>query len=517
MPTMTGFVNSRSSTPVPGQPPVRPSMNESRRAALQKLKVWVPPTSLSQNQQVQDRPQTRGQAVAGNVQIKRDAYDTDVSTLDDTTTTVTERGADVPHQQQSYQQERYVRRERLPDGSYEDVEYVDEYETGSGSEVEDEDGHDEDDQHGTGQLADPDLMHAIANPSHSPTFNQVMQSKLQAAPKSYPSTTSGAPERIANQGYGDYAGKHYAVDDRNYKQVHPQQSHFAAQGPVPAQFQTAQPQRQQSIPFRHDQNQSAVKQPPPANAAIVLPDIPRNREQRRLEAEHAQMQPANANLNAAKPANTTRTIPSRAREPVTVEVAKTIESPKGTVMLHRAKGATKAQTNKQAPEQLGAMTEVADRVGNGESGEHFVETQNPIQMERAGQHPAWNPEQLEADQLDHDPDELFQMDYATLKNEPFDNDPRHPGSGNVFASLNLNEWERAGDWFFDQFSEIMQKLKAARQQKRELELDFEAEIEKRHQALVRKREVTDEALNAMKKSGGQVLAVTPKKKQKCKG
>ncbi|KAH0143012.1 hypothetical protein KCU67_g13766, partial [Aureobasidium melanogenum] len=84
----------------------------------------------------------------------------------------------------------------------------------------------------------------------------------------------------------------------------------------------------------------------------------------------------------------------------------------------------------------------------------------------------------------------------------------------LFSSLQLAQWEEAGDWFQERFSEIFGKLKAARKKRREMASEFEQQIAQRQQALTKKRKITDDALSEMKKSGSLVLESTPKKKQR---
>jgi F0F1-type ATP synthase membrane subunit b/b' len=84
----------------------------------------------------------------------------------------------------------------------------------------------------------------------------------------------------------------------------------------------------------------------------------------------------------------------------------------------------------------------------------------------------------------------------------------------LFSSLKIEQWEEAGDWFQGRFSEIFQKLKDARKKRRELASAFEKRIAQRQQALTKKRNITEEALSEMRKSGTQVLESTPRKKQR---
>lgn len=139
--------------------------------------------------------------------------------------------------------------------------------------------------------------------------------------------------------------------------------------------------------------------------------------------------------------------------------------------------------------------------------------------------------------LDYSAEDLFKMDYHELKAESFDVDPNASGFEfpsiqlgtdlnskldavaaldqqqqiNFFASLPINEWEQAGDWFVAQFGDVLNKLKTNRQEKREVAKAFENEIEKRHEAVSKKRKQTEDELSGMKESGVKVLQGTPKK------
>ncbi|GAB7351267.1 hypothetical protein MBLNU459_g1688t2 [Dothideomycetes sp. NU459] len=144
-------------------------------------------------------------------------------------------------------------------------------------------------------------------------------------------------------------------------------------------------------------------------------------------------------------------------------------------------------------------------------------------------------------ELDYDHDILKEKDLASLRAEPFDLDPRKVSRERVlaqditnatltnqvnavfrlgverqkeyFALLTIDEWEDAGDWFRDQFSAMLDRMKQARREKRKLAQSFEDEIERRHEAIAKRRRNTDAALADMRNSGMQVLQNTPKKKK----
>lgn len=149
----------------------------------------------------------------------------------------------------------------------------------------------------------------------------------------------------------------------------------------------------------------------------------------------------------------------------------------------------------------------------------------------------------EEDHLDYPYDEIVNMSYDTLKKEPFD---KAPGAqpfvfdnllesadiseqmaaafalrdgqpqADFFASLGIDDWEAAGDWFLDRFGGIISKLRETRIERREAARQFEREIEQRDIAINKKRKLTDAALDEMKSSGAAVLAGTPKRSKKTK-
>lgn len=148
-----------------------------------------------------------------------------------------------------------------------------------------------------------------------------------------------------------------------------------------------------------------------------------------------------------------------------------------------------------------------------------------------------NPEpEQSGPQLDYDLEELSKMTYDDLKKQPFDVAPnaaqfvlpnsqanaleeklsavsslQQSDQARFFESLNIDEWDEAGEWFMGRFADVFRKLKDTRAQRRRAAQDFETEIEKRHSAVGRKRKQMEDALLEMRKNGGQILQGTPKK------
>ena len=139
------------------------------------------------------------------------------------------------------------------------------------------------------------------------------------------------------------------------------------------------------------------------------------------------------------------------------------------------------------------------------------------------------------EQLDYDIDQLHEMNYPDLKKEPFDVNPNAQELDNgqqqeviadrmtairmmqteaqvqFFSGLPIREWEEGGDWFLDQFSNVLKQLKDVRQQRRKAAQEYEEEIEGRFMAVGQKRKQIDVALSEMRETGDKVLQGTPKK------
>ncbi|KAK5127832.1 hypothetical protein LTR85_004948 [Meristemomyces frigidus] len=146
------------------------------------------------------------------------------------------------------------------------------------------------------------------------------------------------------------------------------------------------------------------------------------------------------------------------------------------------------------------------------------------------------------ERLDYEPSELYAMEYRALKKAEFDIDPnaapfnmsndqsanslaeqlasvsrlQPKDQAHFMATLDISQWEDAGEWFLGRFAELVSRFKGARQAKRKAASRFEDEIEERHGAVSKKRKLTESALSEMKASGAQVLQGTPKKMKKMK-
>ncbi|OAT11684.1 hypothetical protein BDBG_07126 [Blastomyces gilchristii SLH14081] len=74
-----------------------------------------------------------------------------------------------------------------------------------------------------------------------------------------------------------------------------------------------------------------------------------------------------------------------------------------------------------------------------------------------------------------------------------------------FASLNIAEWEESGDWIIDQFSLLLQRTKAARHERRKVAAVFEREIERRYELVEAEGKGIGQRLEEMRTGGMDVL------------
>lgn len=165
--------------------------------------------------------------------------------------------------------------------------------------------------------------------------------------------------------------------------------------------------------------------------------------------------------------------------------------------------------------------------------------------ERYGQEPSSEEldelEQFEQQQqYDYDTEAIEKMQYSELHNQDFDDNPVKEASvlseednakplerrlevvqtmpednqRAFLSSLDLDDWEQAGDWFLERFGDVMKKMKDARKERRELAKGYEEEISKRHETVEGKKRSLENAMGEMSKNGAGVLrASTPAAKR----
>jgi hypothetical protein len=134
------------------------------------------------------------------------------------------------------------------------------------------------------------------------------------------------------------------------------------------------------------------------------------------------------------------------------------------------------------------------------------------------------------DALDYTPEQLADMPYTNLQEESFDLDPgaqplqfeaqlkstlqeslvsvrrlHTEEQQRFFASLPLGQWEDAGDWFLDQFSEVLNKIRDARKKRRQVAASLEGEVYSRYQEVETRKKKLDEVMAEMKATGVVVL------------
>ncbi|OAQ63083.1 extracellular mutant protein 11 domain-containing protein [Pochonia chlamydosporia 170] len=133
--------------------------------------------------------------------------------------------------------------------------------------------------------------------------------------------------------------------------------------------------------------------------------------------------------------------------------------------------------------------------------------------------------------LDYDDKILSSMTYQDLQEEPFDVVPQalgmnggHDASASklttrleqfqqqgereqhqFFSNMSIDDWENSGDWFADQFSGIMNRLRNARREKRQMIREFETEASHREEAIRVRTDTIDRKLTRMKHDGQRVV------------
>lgn len=134
--------------------------------------------------------------------------------------------------------------------------------------------------------------------------------------------------------------------------------------------------------------------------------------------------------------------------------------------------------------------------------------------------------------LDYNDAELHAMSYSDLRSQAFDFDPQTaalqqtavpPSGGTIedrldhyknkgsidqhqfFTRISIEEWDEAGDWFLEQFSSVVQKMKTARKNKRRLVAQFEEEISAREEAVRGKIEGIGRTLEDLKQEGQTMM------------
>lgn len=140
-------------------------------------------------------------------------------------------------------------------------------------------------------------------------------------------------------------------------------------------------------------------------------------------------------------------------------------------------------------------------------------------------------------ELDYDDGALAAMEYGALKEEAFDFDPAQAEAQSVseplrgtlpeklehflgkdeaeqasfFHKMPVKDWEASGDWLLERFGDILDRVKEARREKRNIVNAYENEIAEREEAVRNKIHGIGQTLNELKSSGeGMMLGKGPK-------
>jgi hypothetical protein len=150
-------------------------------------------------------------------------------------------------------------------------------------------------------------------------------------------------------------------------------------------------------------------------------------------------------------------------------------------------------------------------------------------------HPATPvPSEPEFQPLDYDVEKLKQMPFEALQNQSFDADPSRqsqPSQGRFaentklenklslvkstelaqqeefLKSLTMDEWEEAGDWFLQQFTDIVGKMRDARKEKRKITMKYEAEVAARYEVVDNRKKDMDQIMQNIRTQGASTLNI----------
>ncbi|KAH9826150.1 Extracellular mutant protein 11 [Teratosphaeria destructans] len=511
------------------------------------------PKSAAARQQSQEsgqrypphKRQTRSAAQSRDPSQKRGAiYETDASDADRTSTAHSERH--VFEEQQQQQRPIAQKHEEIPEHDFTE---------GPG---------DESDQ-STDQLAGPSRRISTKETDGDPEVARQrargFMQKSHMKGDSYPSTTSGAPSQMVTT-----KQPQPAVDRI------PSHSNLAGLPPGDEQRQRlGGPSRavlpQQASAQVQSQQHHQAREAPSARAPRTVP----------LTMQGGPIQnPAAAPMDVFEDVASTFTYAKRSQvhndpsRPEKRPNGQTVQSPSATQQFQSAKtgghqvlptyahgrsnGRVSAHPKALVDQQRPASPQVSPVQHDPNHLRHAYKPQNDIPQQEArapseAEYPGRDVNGFKVDQedevmgeelqFDYDHETLVSMKYEDVKAADFDVDPHAqpfhlPGDMSAdtlhgklasmrrfepqaqaafFASLPLSEWEEAGDWFMEQFGQTLAKYKHARQEKRKAAKQFEDEIARRHEAVSKKRKVTEDALMDMRQSGSQVLFGTPKGKK----
>jgi hypothetical protein len=376
----------------------------------------------------------------------------------------------------------------------------------------------------------------------SPTIGQI-----HLKGDSYPPTSAGVPSVTDQHDRSDArapgGGIHNLPVHAAERTSFGRHAHRQQPQPVNARHNLAttsqrHTQGQQAAPFHQPQDIKSVDPEPGSDfdvsAGFTFGQVPAARKEITVNASRMHNQ-------------ATKQRPSATELKAPAHRSHQIESEKQDVQLPIADTNSRAAIPDrhvfQQPEQAPLAVKNTSYLHSRDSHEvqHQMMAQDPPSDAFVEEDPAeqLEPQEHHEELLDYDPPELFNKDYQSLKAELFDQHPNAqpfvipgmPGTAKLadkmvsisgaepgmqaefFASLNIDEWEEAGDWFLDRFGDTIKALKNVRREKRKAARALEDEIEQRETHVSKKRAFTNVAMSGMKSSGAAVLLGTPGKKR----
>ncbi|KAL1799994.1 hypothetical protein ACET3X_000336 [Alternaria dauci] len=534
---MQGFVRGRTGSPSNAQPQGKPDRQANAASARIPVKNGHPRLQSQAPSDVPAREYVNARNSSAALQQtsqhrqpglgpgkKRDLYDTDAESID---TTVNQSVVQV---EDSQQKEQYHQQQGQVEGdeeSEEDEDEDDDEADGDGEEADEP----EDQYHYPGHELTPDDGDYLQRASlgHFPHAEKI--SFLQTADNrglptvdgdSYPSTTNG---ELSEWGIGQEAASNF----------------HDGRAPV-SQRQNANNQAVRMAALQHrPQQQSQNDQIPSHNMhppSKVIQHSAQLREQSRAAAPALQQRGQSIQQSIPAPFASHHQTHSR-KEPYTTDSQPVYSN-------HHHSAYAQPGTSQQKPPRQASIPRTQIPLK-----QNIIWTKPPAPTRLppplpAIQEPVVQEQTIEQAQVDetetvppedYDLKTLLKKKYEELKKEPFDVDPRAPPlvlaeeegqkplverlpfvqknlhkdqQTQFFRSLPTTEWEDAGDWFLDKFQDIVQRTKEARQKKRKLAQEFEAEVEKRYEHVSKKQHQVQEAMEKMKEQGEGLMPRSPR-------
>lgn len=398
-------------------------------------------------------------------------------------------------------------------------------ESGSGEEEDDDDDDDEEEEgpeDGGEEQQNPALQQQQQFKYEQPAMRQQAQQapvnhpQLTRSPfdggDSYPPTTSGGADD---------------EDDNLLSQIEQLQRAALAQRDAPPypqfnrQVDAPTRRRHQQAPLTHQQFPPTQQQIPPNQQEPPSRHLPKG-PQRQTQGQ------ANVPLRPSPPAPKTFTQPN-----VHLNTAAVLEKARPSSAPQPPQSQLGSNPNSKArPISTGSAMAPAAQVPVPVP--HIIQGPQVVEELEAS---------VEEPQIDYGEDVLKAMEYEQLRNEDYDVNPLKPASvlpadedskplpqrlefahklaadhqRTFFASLPLAEWEEAGDWFLEKFSDVVKKMTESRREKRKLAIQLEVEIAHRHEHVDNRKRGIDEALDGMSITGRHVLRAGTPKRQRVAG